>query len=238
MSQQRSIKIKSYFNQIHVLEGYIGKDLSNFLAHSFDSHLQPHPTDKGIFSGPSIFGVNNEKPSYIDKDLQYNIAVDMLTIIGQNIENTVSKFYNKPFLFKSFYYSVMKKGAENKLHMDNYYINENKELKIKENEYDDRAALLYLNDEYEGGMLNFPLQDLSLKPKPGTLIFFQGDHLVPHEVSEVESGSRVNIVSFLGNEVDKGKPTNRYINDSQILITRDIVFDKNIMRPYEPSEIV
>lgn len=223
--------MKSYFNQIHVVENYIGEDLANFLAHSFDPHLQPHPTDKGIFSGPSMFTDKNKKSAYIPGDINYNCGIDMLSIIGQNIENTISIFYNKPFIFKTFYYSVMKEGAENKLHMDNYYINENKELRIKENEYDDRAALLYLNDEYSGGMLNFPLQDLSLKPKPGTLIFFKGDHLVPHEVSAVESGSRVNIVSFLGNEKDRGKPTNRYINDSQILITKDIIFDENIMRP-------
>jgi hypothetical protein len=223
--------MKSYFDQIHLIEDYIGKDLSDLLAHCFDLHLQPHPTDKGIFSGPSMFSGNSEKPRYIEGDSKYNCGVDMLNIIGKDIQDIISKFYNKPFLFKSFYYSVMKEGAENKLHMDNYYINEEKELRVKENEYDDRAALLYLNDEYSGGSLNFPLQNLSLKPKPGTLIFFKGDHLIPHEVSPVESGSRVNIVSFLGNEKDKGRPTDRHINDSQIMITKEIIFDKNIMKP-------
>ena len=223
--------MKSYFDQIHVIEDYIGKDLSNFLAHAFDKYLEPHPREKQIFSGPPMFDKNSDKPPYIEGDIEYNCGIDMLSSIGKNIESTVSKFYNKPFLFKSFYYSVMKEGGDNKLHMDNYYINESKELRIKENDYDDRAALLYLNDEYSGGMLNFPLQDLSLKPKPGTLIFFKGDYLIPHEVSEVESGSRVNIVTFLCNEKDRDNPTDRRVNDSQIRITKEIIFDQDIMKP-------
>jgi predicted 2-oxoglutarate/Fe(II)-dependent dioxygenase YbiX len=62
------------------------------------------------------------------------------------------------------------------------------------------TALLYLNEDYEGGDIVFydietgqdgPSE--AFHPKPGTLLCFKGDHTSPHEVLPVISGVRANI---------------------------------------------
>lgn len=54
----------------------------------------------------------------------------------------------------------------------------------------DLASLFYLNDDYEGGELYFPLQGVQFKPKKGAAYFFPGDMNYIHGVTEVKSGIR------------------------------------------------
>lgn len=54
----------------------------------------------------------------------------------------------------------------------------------------DLSSLFYLNDDYEGGELYFPLQDVKFKPKKGAAYFFPGDKNFIHGVTEIKSGIR------------------------------------------------
>jgi len=54
----------------------------------------------------------------------------------------------------------------------------------------DIASLFYLNDDYIGGELYFPLQDVQIKPKKGAAYFFPGDKNYIHGVTKVEEGIR------------------------------------------------
>ena len=56
--------------------------------------------------------------------------------------------------------------------------------------YYDIAGLFYLNDDYEGGELYFPLQRIQFKPKRGAAYFFPGDMNYIHGVTEITSGIR------------------------------------------------
>jgi hypothetical protein len=56
--------------------------------------------------------------------------------------------------------------------------------------YYDIASLFYLNDDYEGGELYFPLQDVQFKPKRGAAYFFPGDMNYVHGVTEIKNGIR------------------------------------------------
>jgi hypothetical protein len=56
--------------------------------------------------------------------------------------------------------------------------------------YYDLASLFYLNDDYEGGELYFPKQNINFKPKAGAAYFFPGDLNYIHGVSKIESGIR------------------------------------------------
>jgi hypothetical protein len=58
------------------------------------------------------------------------------------------------------------------------------------------AAFLYLNDNFEGGMLQFPDQDISLQPKVGMLAAFDGGFNNMHEVTLITSGVRYTLGSF------------------------------------------
>ena len=54
----------------------------------------------------------------------------------------------------------------------------------------DLGTVFYLNDDYEGGELFFPKQDLVFKPKPRAVYFFPGDKNFIHGVNKVTSGTR------------------------------------------------
>lgn len=56
--------------------------------------------------------------------------------------------------------------------------------------YYDIASLFYLNDDYEGGELYFPNQDIKFKPKSGAAYFFPGDMNYIHGVTEIKNGIR------------------------------------------------
>jgi len=54
----------------------------------------------------------------------------------------------------------------------------------------DLSSLFYLNEDYEGGELYFPLQDVKFKPKKGAAYFFPGDKNFIHGVTEIKNGLR------------------------------------------------
>jgi len=56
--------------------------------------------------------------------------------------------------------------------------------------YYDIAGLFYINDDYEGGELYFPEQDIQFKPKAGAAYFFPGDKNYIHGVTEITAGTR------------------------------------------------
>lgn len=58
------------------------------------------------------------------------------------------------------------------------------------------AAFLYLNDDFEGGLLHFPSQNLTIKPKVGMLAAFDGGFENMHEVTVITKGVRYTLGSF------------------------------------------
>lgn len=60
------------------------------------------------------------------------------------------------------------------------------------------ATIIYINDDYVDGELFFPNLDISLRPKPGDLLFFPGDEKHEHGVKHVGQGPiRYVIVGFV-----------------------------------------
>lgn len=58
------------------------------------------------------------------------------------------------------------------------------------------AAFLYLNDDFEGGLLKFPTRGVEIAPKTGMLAAFNGSHNNMHEVSLITKGIRYTLGSF------------------------------------------
>jgi hypothetical protein len=54
----------------------------------------------------------------------------------------------------------------------------------------DIASIFYINDDYEGGELYFPLQGIEFKPKKRAAYFFPGDMNYIHGVRPVLQGTR------------------------------------------------
>lgn len=189
--------MKSIDNEIFIVEDFISPITAKFLVDTFSINLV-ETENKNVFAGPGSSPENAHRLSGMYKVSRYNhengyngeddIGIDLLTGICTNMEKTMSLIYNKHIVIKSLFYSHMKTGGKNILHIDNQ----------KEEYKNDLSGILYLTDSYSGGNLYFPKKDLSFKLRPGTFITFIGTENLEHEVQEVTSGDRINLVCFFG----------------------------------------
>lgn len=193
--------IQTLHDNIHVIENFINKSTASFLEKCFSSEIK-ESLNPGIFAGPGHRATSDydfmpgTKSLLLDGNEIYNTGIDILKLINSEICNVISNFYDNKYSLRSTFYSTMTAGSKNHMHMDNYFIDEDKNIKVRPGFENDKSSLLYLNESYSGGELYFPIQDLYLKPKAGTLIFFEGNTKIPHSVTEVKSGYRTNIISF------------------------------------------
>lgn len=197
-------------NKVEIIENFLSIDSCNFIINSFKKYLTE--TDRtGIFGGPSKgideawkIGYGGLIDNYSD-DKNKNISIDLLTNSISTVKKIMSKNYNVDLDIRTIFYSKMIEGSEIAEHYDNYdpdgsfYFpyGTNKDIVNKIGLQPDYSAILYLNNEYSGGEIEFPNHSIKIKPNPGTLIFFKGDMNFPHLVNKVESGERINLILFL-----------------------------------------
>lgn len=62
--------------------------------------------------------------------------------------------------------------------------------------YRDFSCIYHLNDDYDGGEIYFPKQDVIMKPTANTLIIFPSNSDYEHGVMPIKSGVRHTITSF------------------------------------------
>jgi len=58
------------------------------------------------------------------------------------------------------------------------------------------SGLLYLNGDFEGGELNFPDQDLTIKPEEGMLVLFPSNYIYAHQSLPLTEGKKYCVVSW------------------------------------------
>lgn len=68
------------------------------------------------------------------------------------------------------------------------------------------AGFLYLNDDFEGGLLNFPSHNLAIKPETGLLAVFAGGFKNMHEVTLITKGVRYTLGSFWDDREEDSYP--------------------------------
>jgi hypothetical protein len=68
------------------------------------------------------------------------------------------------------------------------------------------AGFLYLNDNFDGGLLKFPGQNLEIQPKVGMLAVFDGGFNNMHEVTLITKGVRYTIGSFWDDREESDYP--------------------------------
>lgn len=59
------------------------------------------------------------------------------------------------------------------------------------------SAICYLNNDYEGGELEFPHFGLKIKPEPGMLILFPSNFAYSHAALPVTAGNKYTLVTWL-----------------------------------------
>jgi len=65
------------------------------------------------------------------------------------------------------------------------------------------TAIIYLNQDFEGGDLCFPTKNIRVKPEPRALVFFPGTLEYLHEVEKITAGTRYTLASFWTNDQTK-----------------------------------
>lgn len=66
------------------------------------------------------------------------------------------------------------------------------------------SAILYLNDNFDGGETHFDFFDLSIKPDPGKLVIFPSNYAYTHTARPVENGKKYVIVTWLSDRIING----------------------------------
>jgi predicted 2-oxoglutarate/Fe(II)-dependent dioxygenase YbiX len=141
----------------------------------------------------------------INQDVRtnYNLGI---TYIARNIGNQVAQNIHNQFyvLLLATTIPYAKKHNIAELHHEDYQL-----LKYKTGqEYKAHAdggtdigraisAVLYLNDDYEGGEIEFPNFGVKLKPKSGTLVLFPSTYPYAHIAHPVIEGTKYAIVTWI-----------------------------------------
>lgn len=98
-----------------------------------------------------------------------------------------SSMYNAPHWKVNEGWQLLKYGA------DNYFVNHYDDSK----QYARTMSMsFYLNDDYEGGEIEFSRFDLKIKPKANQAIFFPSNYVYNHTVHPVTSGTRYAVVGW------------------------------------------
>lgn len=85
------------------------------------------------------------------------------------------------------YLSLWQDGSEAGLHIDSH----------QGSEYIMFSTVVYLNEDYSGGEIYFPNQDVEIKPSAGDMVLFpSGGHEYFHGVKKINSGRRYTIAMW------------------------------------------
>lgn len=126
------------------------------------------------------------KESIFDKSLPYHAeAFSIYSRINDSI-NKVSKDY-------ALMHNNLDIGFLTPLSISKYFVG--KMMGPHVDSHDDDpfktiSVVLYLNDKYEGGEINFPEQNIQVKPKAGSIVVFPSKKPYFHESKQIISGTK------------------------------------------------
>jgi predicted 2-oxoglutarate/Fe(II)-dependent dioxygenase YbiX len=144
-------------------------------------------------SGDGDYTYGERKFVWADRAKEYpeqaNYIIDTLVDAMYKTANKYAEIVNipgNPNLGKNFVINKYATGEEMGSHVD--WNEKNNEL-----EY---SFVFYLNDDYEGGEIYWPNQNISLKPKAGSVVIFPSKEPYQHAVKKVTKGNKIFIPHF------------------------------------------
>lgn len=159
-------RIGSSSNNIRIVNNFISQEDAESLirlANILSPQDAPGQWNEMIFSGPEVSAI-------LDKYKEKTV-----NLINEKF-NVSSHFCGGSYLVR---WGI---GKKMDLHVDDLGSGENH-----------LSAVLYLNEDYDGGSIVFPTHNLHIKPKKFELIIFPGNLNYAHEVTEVISGTRFTV---------------------------------------------
>ena len=177
--------VPDYQNLVNDIEdGIISSGLS-WVSAGVDGGVNVKVRDTSSISIPYVEGVNEEFNNFseaFNKSLS-NIFYDTLVKTERDYMIDYGVYFSDHDAYQILKYG---KGQYFTNHIDDHP------------SYHRRvSSIYYINDDYEGGEINFPRFDISYKPKANEMIVFPSTYVYNHSVSEVTRGTRYAVVSWI-----------------------------------------
>lgn len=168
--------------KINIIENFITLEDADTLV----GYIKNNCSDKKKFYTPLKHRIENK--------IRYESHIPELNTFSDHLEvlHLLKKYSDKFLLECSLFFKDKEEiyltaqwmtmlGSDNALapHIDNH----------KGAEHLFRSGVIYLNEDFDGGYLNFPDRDLTIKPKKLSLILFESKEL--HTITKVLSGVRI-----------------------------------------------
>lgn len=143
----------------------------------------------------------------VNRDVRESLRIvpDFRADLQYSVEQMVKKYWAENFLPRpdlllvctqsEFFYYPPGNGIA--LHTDDHVMTTTGTV-VGEDLHRGITTVTYLNDAYEGGEIEFPQQNLVLKPEPGTVVVFPSNRNFPHRVRPITSGSRMSFQRVYG----------------------------------------
>jgi hypothetical protein len=188
---------------VTVIENFVSQEDCKTITSFFDTICNPHPslygytTTSGFETSNQASRLSMESPILpISGNLKEDEASLLLTSYVLKLKKEMEKAYDQKISLVNCNYVQMTTGANNGLHSDSTDLDG---VQLHDKEELEFSALMYFNNygvDFTGGQIIFPKENLNIKPKAGTAVFFKGDIDHIHAVQTVKSGSRKNAVMF------------------------------------------
>jgi hypothetical protein len=130
---------------------------------------------------------------WADKNLHLHTVRDLTEKLNRQVEDIIRPY---DFLYYNGLGTIQRQydGAELRVHVDNYT-----------DPYVAYAAIIYVNDDYNGGELIFPTRNLELRVPAGAMMLFPGTADYPHGVKPPLAGPhRYVLPSFISMYNEQG----------------------------------
>lgn len=190
-----------------VVDDYIDQNFVLELTSLLDPLLKPTPV-------PAMRGALGYENSAVAAAVGTSVSAipelvgtdkeDVVNRLGElylAVRSTLEEHFGVDMDLVNCSYQELSEGGSNPLHSDSTKLDGTPWRDDGVEEELEFSALIYLNDwgtDYTGGEIEFPLQNVVIKPKAGQLVLFRGDIDHIHEVKIVTSGVRKNLVFFFG----------------------------------------
>lgn len=190
-----------------VVDDYIDQNFVLELTSLLDPLLKPTPV-------PAMRGALGYENSAVAAAVGTSVSAipelvgtdkeDVVNRLGElylTVRSTLEEHFGVDMDLVNCSYQELSEGGSNPLHSDSTKLDGTPWRDDGVEEELEFSALIYLNDwgtDYTGGEIEFPLQNVVIKPKAGQLVLFRGDIDHIHEVKIVTSGVRKNLVFFFG----------------------------------------
>ena len=136
--------------------------------------------------------VKDIRESDIYKDEQINISSQLFGALDDTLKHYSTELY--PFAEKNI------KSREHTMHLlrydDSGHLPAHQDQGVSSRVL---SVLLYLNDDYEGGEIEFRHSGIKFKPEAGSVLFFPSNFLYVHEVYPVTKGPRYALPNWYHN---------------------------------------